>query len=122
MQFELNPFLSIVHSQFPTEAFVPLPTLRPTAAVGAIYRDDLPSLSRHALPWTRYGAFGFSPGPMTLVSIFFNENDDFNSFSQLLAGTLVAPEQKSSPGELDGGEFKPMFTGLTSTPLDLTYY
>jgi len=59
---------------------------------------------------------------MTLVSIFFNENDDFKSFSQLLAGTLVAPEQQSSPGELDGGEFKPMFTGLTSTPLDLTYY
>ncbi|KAK4261049.1 hypothetical protein QN277_004101 [Acacia crassicarpa] len=33
--------------------------------------------------------FGFnSPGPMTLVSNFFNENDDFKSFSQLLAGAM----------------------------------
>ncbi|XP_054809613.1 probable WRKY transcription factor 4 [Prosopis cineraria] len=35
--------------------------------------------------------FGFSPGPMTLVSNFFNENDDFKSFSQLLTGAMPSP-------------------------------
>ncbi|KAH9606976.1 hypothetical protein KSS87_013751 [Heliosperma pusillum] len=38
--------------------------------------------------------FGLSPGPMTLVSNFFSENDpdsDFRSFSQLLAGAMSSP-------------------------------
>ncbi|XP_028762063.1 probable WRKY transcription factor 4 isoform X2 [Neltuma alba] len=36
--------------------------------------------------------FGFSsPGPMTLVSNFFNDNEDFKSFSQLLAGAMPSP-------------------------------
>ena len=34
---------------------------------------------------------GFSPGPMTLVSSFFNDNDDCKSFSQLLAGAMTSP-------------------------------
>lgn len=33
----------------------------------------------------------FSPGPMTLVSNFFAENDEFRSFSQLLAGAMASP-------------------------------
>ncbi|KAL0003774.1 hypothetical protein SO802_011335 [Lithocarpus litseifolius] len=34
---------------------------------------------------------GFSPGPMTLVSSFFNDNDECKSFSQLLAGAMTSP-------------------------------
>ncbi|KAM7269028.1 hypothetical protein ACFE04_024525 [Oxalis oulophora] len=36
---------------------------------------------------------GFSPGPMTLVSSFFNDSvtDDCKSFSQLLAGAMSSP-------------------------------
>ncbi|KAF5745448.1 hypothetical protein HS088_TW07G01032 [Tripterygium wilfordii] len=34
---------------------------------------------------------GFSPGPMTLVSNFFSDSDDFKSFSQLLAGAMASP-------------------------------
>lgn len=40
------------------------------------------------------GGPGASPGPMTLVSSFFNENDpdsDCRSFSQLLAGAIASP-------------------------------
>lgn len=40
------------------------------------------------------GAPGTSPGPMTLVSSFFSENDpdsDCRSFSQLLAGAMASP-------------------------------
>ncbi|KAK6157871.1 hypothetical protein DH2020_012119 [Rehmannia glutinosa] len=40
------------------------------------------------------GGAGLSPGPMTLVSSFFAENDpdnDCRSFSQLLAGTMPSP-------------------------------
>lgn len=58
------------------------------------------------------GGFGFSPGPMTLVSSFFNENEDFKSFSQLLAGAMASPvaaEQKDSSG-VGGAGFKPTFT------------
>ncbi|KAA0034451.1 putative WRKY transcription factor 3 isoform X1 [Cucumis melo var. makuwa] len=61
--------------------------------------------------------FGFSPGPMTLVSSFFSDSDDCKSFSQLLAGAMASPvaavppstsEFKSSPGLLDSpGLFSP---------------
>ena len=40
------------------------------------------------------GGPGFSPGPMTLVSNFFSDNDpdsDCRSFSQLLAGAMASP-------------------------------
>ena len=37
------------------------------------------------------GLMGFSPGPMTLVSNFFSDTDEFKSFSQLLAGTMASP-------------------------------
>ena len=43
-------------------------------------------------------AFGASPGPMTLVSSFFSENDpdsDCRSFSQLLAGAMASPRPTS---------------------------
>ncbi|KAI4328498.1 hypothetical protein L6164_020849 [Bauhinia variegata] len=48
------------------------------------------------------GAFGFSPGPMTLLSSFFPDNDDNKSFSQLLAGAMVSPVANS----VEGGGFK----------------
>ncbi|KAL2472564.1 putative WRKY transcription factor 4 [Forsythia ovata] len=71
------------------------------------------------------GGLGASPGPMTLVSSFFAENDpetDCRSFSQLLAGAMssptavpnvrrdfppsqAVPEYKESAGE-GGGEFR----------------
>ncbi|KAK6251876.1 hypothetical protein QUC31_013596 [Theobroma cacao] len=37
------------------------------------------------------GMMGFSPGPMTLVSNFFSDTDEFKSFSQLLAGAMASP-------------------------------
>ncbi|XVF03268.1 hypothetical protein REPUB_Repub04eG0246700 [Reevesia pubescens] len=37
------------------------------------------------------GLMVFSPGPMTLVSNFFSDNDEFKSFSQLLAGAMTSP-------------------------------
>ncbi|XP_038893277.1 probable WRKY transcription factor 4 [Benincasa hispida] len=61
--------------------------------------------------------FGFSPGPMTLVSSFFSDSDDCKSFSQLLAGAMASPvasvsssasEFKASSGLLDSpGLFSP---------------
>nr|QGX73556.1 WRKY family protein 8 [Cistanche tubulosa] len=48
------------------------------------------------------GGPGFSPGPMTLVSSFFAENDPDNncgSFSQLLAGATSAPPMAPSAGQ-----------------------
>lgn len=52
------------------------------------------------------GGFGFSsPGPMTLVSNFFNENDDFKSFSQLLSGVMppspLVPDGGATAGYMD---------------------
>ncbi|KAK7362410.1 hypothetical protein VNO77_04521 [Canavalia gladiata] len=41
---------------------------------------------------------GFSPGPMSLVSGFFGDNDECKSFSELLAGAVVDPTNTSSPG------------------------
>ncbi|MCE2055920.1 hypothetical protein HAX54_043744 [Datura stramonium] len=40
------------------------------------------------------GSSGISPGPMTLVSSFFSDNDpdsECRSFSQLLAGAMTSP-------------------------------
>ncbi|WCJ22177.1 WRKY DNA-binding protein 3 [Euphorbia peplus] len=37
------------------------------------------------------GNFGLSPGPMTLMSSFFSDSDDFKSFSHLLAGAMASP-------------------------------
>lgn len=47
------------------------------------------------------GASTVSPGPMTLVSSFFSENDpdsDCRSFSQLLAGAVEAPVAADESG------------------------
>lgn len=62
--------------------------------------------------------FGFSPGPMTLVSSFFSDSDDCKSFSQLLAGAMASPvavpphaptalELKGSAGLDSAGLFSP---------------
>ncbi|KAF6147197.1 hypothetical protein GIB67_039327 [Kingdonia uniflora] len=43
---------------------------------------------------------GVSPGPLTLVSSFFSENDpdsEYKSFSQLLAGAMASPVSLTSP-------------------------
>ena len=62
------------------------PPARPTIALPP--RTSMETLFNGGTPG---GAFGFSPGPMTLVSNFFAENDDFKSFSQLLAGAMASP-------------------------------
>nr|AMO00394.1 WRKY transcription factor 26 [Manihot esculenta] len=43
---------------------------------------------------------GFSPGPMTLVSSFFSDSDDFKSFSQLLAGAMASPAANTNNNKL----------------------
>ncbi|CAN0923582.1 Probable WRKY transcription factor 4 [Linum grandiflorum] len=50
--------------------------------------------------------FGFSPGPMTLVSRFFSADggggDDCKNFSQLLAGVMSPMAATKTTGEADG--------------------
>ncbi|KAF7809077.1 putative WRKY transcription factor 4 [Senna tora] len=93
----------------PPYTAAPGPPRRPTIALPPRTSMMMDTLFNNGGP--SGGAFGFSPGPMTLVSSLFNENDDFKSFSQLLAGAMASPvaaaEQKSS-GEVGGGG--PMFT------------
>ncbi|XP_061368015.1 probable WRKY transcription factor 4 [Gastrolobium bilobum] len=48
---------------------------------------------------------GLSPGPMTLLSSFFGDNDECKSFSELLGGAMA------EHGE--GSSFMPMFTGFS---------
>lgn len=43
---------------------------------------------------------GFSPGPMTLISSLFGDNDDGKTFSELLAGAMLDVEHG---GGRDGG-------------------
>ncbi|KAK1293693.1 putative WRKY transcription factor 4 [Acorus calamus] len=53
------------------------------------------------------GGAGASPGPMTLVSSFFADNDhdsDCRSFSQLLAGAMASPTVVHQGGGGGGGE------------------
>ncbi|KAK2655779.1 hypothetical protein Ddye_008831 [Dipteronia dyeriana] len=38
-----------------------------------------------------FGSGGLSPGPMTLVSRFFSDESNYQSFSQLLAGAMTSP-------------------------------
>ncbi|KAL1556664.1 WRKY transcription factor 4 [Salvia divinorum] len=67
------------------------------------------------------GGSGASPGPMSLVSSFFAENDtdnDCRSFSQLLAGAMPFPAERSGSGS---GEFRfqqnrPADLGVTHPP------
>ncbi|KAE9597352.1 hypothetical protein Lal_00007400 [Lupinus albus] len=50
------------------------------------------------------GPFVFSPGPMTLVSSFFaDNNDECKSFSQLLAGAMSPVDHNRYSGEGGGG-------------------
>ncbi|OMO71927.1 DNA-binding WRKY [Corchorus olitorius] len=37
------------------------------------------------------GMLGYSPGPMTLLSNFLSDTDEYKSFSQLLAGAMASP-------------------------------
>ncbi|XVE91557.1 hypothetical protein REPUB_Repub01dG0019900 [Reevesia pubescens] len=43
------------------------------------------------------GLMGFSPGPMTLVSNFLSDSDEFKSFSYLLAGAMASPAAAQRP-------------------------
>ncbi|XP_058080321.1 probable WRKY transcription factor 3 [Magnolia sinica] len=69
-----------------------------------------------------------SPGPMTLVSSFFAENDpdsDCRSFSQLLAGAMASPrpafDSSSTMGDSSGGlrfkQSRPMGLVVAQSPL-----
>ncbi|KAF5449566.1 hypothetical protein F2P56_029998 [Juglans regia] len=58
---------------------------------------------------------GFSPGPMTLVSSFFSDNDECRSFSQLLAGAMASPA--AIPSQLHRQSF-PAPDELNSTGRD----
>ncbi|XP_021739996.1 probable WRKY transcription factor 3 [Chenopodium quinoa] len=61
--------------------------------------------------------FGLSPGPMTLVSNFFSENDpdsDCRSFSQLLAGAIASPRPPSEPDQVRFKDNRP--SGLLISP------
>lgn len=52
-----------------------------------------------------FGAPEVSPGPMTLVSSFFAEDDgECRSFSQLLAGAMASPAARTRVGALGVGE------------------
>lgn len=55
---------------------------------------------------------GFSPGPMTLLSNLFGDNDDCKSFSELLAGDTLDVEHGGGGGGRGGGGLSPlaMFT------------
>ncbi|XP_021651270.2 probable WRKY transcription factor 3 isoform X2 [Hevea brasiliensis] len=57
---------------------------------------SLPPRSFNETLFTSGLGVGFSPGPMTLVSSFFSDSDDFKSFSQLLAGAMVSPAANSN--------------------------
>ncbi|XP_058730576.1 probable WRKY transcription factor 3 [Vicia villosa] len=48
---------------------------------------------------------GFSPGPMTLISNLFGDNDDCKTFSELLAGAMLDVEHAGGRG---GGGLSPM--------------
>ncbi|XP_071722615.1 probable WRKY transcription factor 3 [Rutidosis leptorrhynchoides] len=73
--------------QPPSSSALPRPTI--TLPLRTLFGDSLFN-----------GPGDFSPGPMTLVSSFFNDpaTDDCKSFSQLLAGAMTspAPEQDQS--------------------------
>lgn len=69
------------------------PSSQPSKTVGS----QRPTITPPPRPFTEAlfnggtGLMGFSPGPMTLVSSFFSDTDEFKSFSQLLAGAMVSP-------------------------------
>ncbi|KAK8567323.1 hypothetical protein V6N13_105300 [Hibiscus sabdariffa] len=69
------------------------PSAQPSKAVAA----SRPTITLPPRPFTEAsfnggtGMMGFSPGPMTLVSNFFSDSDEFKSFSQLLAGAMSSP-------------------------------
>ncbi|KAL5055214.1 hypothetical protein RYX36_035896 [Vicia faba] len=44
------------------------------------------------------GGGGFSPGPMTLISSMFGDNDDSKTFSELLAGAMLDVEHGGGRG------------------------
>lgn len=74
-------------------------TKPPRMAVGQLQPPTITLPPRGAVDSIFSGSgFGASPGPMTLVSSFFSENDpdsDCRSFSQLLAGAMASPRPAS---------------------------
>nr|QDC33360.1 transcription factor WRKY3 [Medicago sativa] len=67
---------------------------------------------------------GFSPGPMTLLSNLFGDNDDCKSFSELLAGdTLDVEHGGGGGGGRGGGGLSPlaMFTSPPQQALAQAY-
>ncbi|KAE8683042.1 putative WRKY transcription factor 3 [Hibiscus syriacus] len=77
------------------------PSAQPSKAV--VTAASRPTISPPPLPFTETsfnggaGMMGFSPGPMTLVSNFFSDSDEFKSFSQLLAGAMASPTAEKRP-------------------------
>ncbi|MQL87411.1 hypothetical protein Taro_019941 [Colocasia esculenta] len=85
----------------------------PRAAAGAAAVPPRPTITlppRSAYESLFRGGGGFggpemSPGPMTLVSSFFAEDDgEFRSFSQLLAGAMASPAARTPVWAAGGGE------------------
>ncbi|KAL5739124.1 hypothetical protein ACOSQ2_028304 [Xanthoceras sorbifolium] len=76
------------------------PTITPPSRAAAVG-----SLSMESPFWSG----GLSPGPMTLVSRFFSDDSNYQSFSQLLAGAMASPLARPPPplpfsGDGDGFE------------------
>nr|AFS64073.1 WRKY transcription factor 8 [Tamarix hispida] len=72
-----------------------VPSSKPPAVSGRPTTITLPP--RTSIEALSTGGLGSSPGPMTLVSSFFSDNDpgnDFRSFSQLLAGAMASPSSQ----------------------------
>lgn len=71
-----------------------------------------------------FAAPGFSPGPMTLVSNFFSEQQntpdaEFRSFSQLLAGAMTSPGAQIPKSEELGSEDKGNLGFKQNRPMSL---
>ncbi|XP_027345914.1 probable WRKY transcription factor 3 isoform X2 [Abrus precatorius] len=75
----------------PSTAARPRITLPPRASTERIF-DGGPTV-------------GFSPGPMSLLSSFFGDNDECKSFSELLAGAMVDPTTPSHMPRLSPASF-----------------
>ncbi|KAJ7943403.1 WRKY transcription factor [Quillaja saponaria] len=82
-------------SKSPAPPLIQTGSSRPTIALPP--RTSMESFFNGGTPGS---GFGFSPGPMTLVSSFFSDNDDCKSFSQLLAGAMSSPA--AGPVNRDG--------------------
>lgn len=71
----------------------PTITLPPRASIDSFFSNGPAAASAGGLGLS----LGFSPGPMTLVSSFFSDADEYKSFSQLLAGAMASPAAQRPP-------------------------